>query len=81
MNGNSGGRGKRQRRHETRGEGGAGEGGGLQSIDPSQRRRQPGSPSPGFVDVGVYALRICLSGYLREDVTRLNLAVASAIRV
>lgn len=32
---NSDGRGKRQRRHETRGEGYAGEGGGLQSIDPS----------------------------------------------
>lgn len=60
MNGNSGSRGKRQRRHETRtrSEDSAGEGGGSQSIDPSRRRRQPGSTSPGFVDVGVYTLRV-----------------------
>lgn len=47
-----------------RGEVSAGEGGGSQSIDPSRRRRQPGLPSPGFVDVGVYAPCICLSRIL-----------------
>lgn len=58
------------------------EGGGSQSIDPSRRRRRsPGSPSPGFVDVGVPRYGgggggegggdgVCLPRYLREDVPR-----------
>lgn len=72
MNGNSGSRGERQRRHETRSEDSAGEGGGSQSIDPSRRRRQPGSTSPGFVDVGVYTLRVSVYPDIsaREDATR-----------
>jgi len=69
---------RRKRRKRRRGAGEraqrGGEGGGLQSIDPSRRRRQPGSPSPGFVDVGVRATRgIRISARRRRATPELDL--------